>query len=168
LASFPEQASSLGVATVSVIQVTILIVSVLLMVGLTYLIRRTRLGLAMRAVAENPRAARLLGVDVERVIAESFFISSALGGAAGVLFGLAFNSISPDMGRSIELKGLAVIILGGMGSIPGAVIGGFALVMSVALTGQSSMRDAIAFACLFLMLLVRPTGLLGVKQARAG
>jgi branched-chain amino acid transport system permease protein len=172
IGSFPEEAISLGVATVSVIQITILVVSVLLMLGLTYLIRRTRLGLAMRAVAENPRAARLMGVDVERVIAQSFFISSALGGAAGVLFGLAFNSISPDMGRSIELKGLAVIIVGGMGSIPGAVLGGFALglieVLSVAITGQSSMRDAIAFACLFLILLVRPTGILGTRQARAG
>jgi branched-chain amino acid transport system permease protein len=142
------------------------------MLGLTYLVRRTKLGLAMRAVAESPRAARLMGVDVERVIAQSFFISSALGGAAGVLFGLAFNSISPDMGRSIELKGLAVIIVGGMGSVPGAVLGGFALglieVLSVAISGQSSMRDAIAFACLFLILLVRPTGILGSRQARAG
>lgn len=170
--SFPESAIPIGPVTVSAIQIVILVVSVALMVGLTYLINRTKLGLGVRAVAESPRAARLLGVDVERVIMQSFFISSALGGAAGVLFGLAFNSISPDMGRSIELKGLAVIIVGGMGSIPGAVIGGFALglieVLSVAVTGQSSMRDAIAFACLFLMLVARPTGILGERQARAG
>jgi len=170
--SFPESAIQVGPVSVSAIQVTILVVSVALMVGLTFLINRTKLGLGVRAVAESPRAARLLGVDVEWVIAESFFISSALGGAAGVLFGLAFNSISPDMGHSIELKGLSVIVVGGMGSIPGAVVGGFALglieVLSVAITGQSSMRDAIAFACLFLMLVVRPTGLLGVRQARAG
>ena len=124
----------------------------------------------MRAVAENERAARVLGIDVERTIVLSFAIASALGGAAGVLYGLAFNSISPDMGGSIELRGLAVIIVGGMGSIPGAVLGGFLLglveVMSVAITGQSSYRDAIAFAALFLVLLIRPSGILGTRAAR--
>jgi branched-chain amino acid transport system permease protein len=171
IGSFPEEPIPLGFASVSAIQVTILVVSVGLMVGLQYVVRRTRLGLAMRAVAENPRAAQLLGVNVDAVIAQSFFISSALGGAAGVLFGLAFNAISPDVGRSIELKGLAVIIVGGMGSIPGAVVGGFALglieVLSVALSGQSSLRDAIAFACLFLFLVVRPTGIFGGRGGRA-
>jgi branched-chain amino acid transport system permease protein len=172
IGSFPEDALDLGFATVSAIQVTILVVSVVLMVALRYVVQRTRLGLAMRAIAENPRAARLLGVNVDAVIAQSFFISSALGGAAGVLFGLAFNAISPDVGRSLELKGLAVVIVGGMGSIPGAVVGGFALglieVLSVALTGQSSLRDAIAFACLFLFLVVRPTGIFGTGGGRAG
>jgi hypothetical protein len=107
---------------------------------------------------------RILGVDVDRIIGWSFFISSALGGAAGVLFGLAFNSVSPDVGRSIELKGLAVIILGGMGSVAGAVIAGFAVgiieVFTVAQIG-SSYRDAVSFGVLFLILLVRPRGLLG-------
>src|SRR5260370_1407251 len=83
-----------------------------LVVVLRSLVRRTRLGAAMRAVAENERAARVLGIDVERTIVVSFAIASALGGAAGVLYGLAFNSISPDMGQSIELRGLTVIIVG--------------------------------------------------------
>ncbi len=108
-------------------------------------------------------------MDVDRVIAIAFFISSALGGAAGVLFGLAFNSISPDVGRSVELKGLAVIILGGMGSVPGAVIAGFALglieVFTVAHIG-SSFRDAVSFAVLFLVLIARPHGLFGRAAAR--
>jgi branched-chain amino acid transport system permease protein len=147
----------------------ILGLSVLLMVALTFLLAKTRLGRQIRAVAENPRAARVLGINVNRVIALSFFISSAMAGAAGVLFGLAFNSISPDVGRSVELKGLAVIILGGMGSVPGAVIAGFAIglveVFTVAYVG-SSYRDAISFAVLFLVLVARPRGLLGQKAAR--
>src|SRR5215471_11326221 len=139
-------------------------VSVVLMALLTYLLKKTRLGRQIRAVAESPRAARILGINVDRVIAASFFISSSLGGAAGVLFGLAFNSLSPDMGRSVELKGLAVIILGGMGSVTGAVIAGFAIglieVFTVARWG-SSYRDAVSFAVLFLVLIVWPRGLFG-------
>src|SRR5690242_9233526 len=135
----------------------------------TLLLARTRLGRQIRAVAESPRAARILGVNVDRAIAMAFFLSSALGGAAGVLFGLAFNSISPDVGRSVELKGLAVIILGGMGSVPGAVAAGFALglieVFTVAHLG-SSFRDAISFAVLFLVLIARPRGLFGRAAAR--
>jgi len=106
---------------------------------------------------------------VDRVIAWSFFISSALGGAAGVLFGLAFNAIQPDMGRGVELKGLAVIILGGMGSMPGAVLAGFLLglteVLVVAYLG-ASWRDAISFAGLFLILVLRPRGLFGAAALR--
>ncbi len=155
--------------TVSRLQLTIIGVAVLLVLALTWLVQRTRLGREVRAVAESPRAARVLGVDVDRAIAASFFISSALGGAAGVLYGLAFNSISPDMGRGVELKGLAVIILGGMGSMPGAVLAGFALglieVFVVANLG-GSWRDVISFAGLFLFLVLRPRGLLGAAATR--
>jgi branched-chain amino acid transport system permease protein len=169
LGTLPDTRLVLGEASVSMLQLTIIAVSVALMVALTLLLRRTRLGRRIRAVAESPLAARILGVDVDRVIAATFFLSSALGGAAGVLFGLAFNNISPDMGRSIELKGLAVIILGGMGSIPGAVLAGYALglveVFTVAHLG-SSWRDAVAFGVLFVVLLVRPRGLLGQAATR--
>jgi branched-chain amino acid transport system permease protein len=154
---------------VSRLQLTIIAIALLLFLALYWLVARTRLGREVRAVAESPRAARVLGVNVDRVIAASFFISSALGGAAGVLFGLAFNSISPDMGRSVELKGLAVIILGGMGSMPGAVLAGFALglteVFVVAHLG-GSYRDAVSFAGLFLILILRPRGLLGAASLR--
>jgi branched-chain amino acid transport system permease protein len=154
---------------VSFLQLTIVAVALALFLALTWLVNATRLGREIRAVAESPRAARILGVNVDRVIAWSFFISSALGGAAGVLFGLAFNSISPDMGRSVELKGLAVIILGGMGSMPGAVLAGFALGLSevfvVAHLG-ASYRDAVSFAGLFLILVLRPRGLLGAATLR--
>jgi branched-chain amino acid transport system permease protein len=154
---------------VSILQLTIVAVALALFLALSWLVNATRLGREIRAVAESPRAARILGVDVDRVIAWSFFISSALGGAAGVLFGLAFNSISPDMGRSVELKGLAVIILGGMGSMTGAVLAGFALglaeVFVVAHLG-ASWRDAVSFAGLFLILVLRPRGLLGAATLR--
>ena len=165
----PERTLSVGSASVPALQLAIVATAVVLMAALTLLLSRTRLGRQIRAVAESPRAARVLGVDVDRVIAAAFFLSSALGGAAGVLFGLAFNSISPDVGRGIELKGLSVIILGGMGSIAGAVAAGFALglieVFVVAGIG-SSYRDAVSFAVLFLVLLVRPRGLFGRAAAR--
>jgi branched-chain amino acid transport system permease protein len=165
----PDRDMHVGGAVLSELQLVIMALSLAMMVALTFLVRRTRLGREIRAVAESPLAARVLGVKVDRVIAASFFISSALGGAAGVLFGLAFNSISPDVGRSVELKGLAVIILGGMGSMPGAVLAAFALglveVFTVAQIG-SSYRDAVSFVVLFLILLVRPRGLLGQAVAR--
>ena len=155
--------------TVSRLQLTIVAVAVAMFLALTWLLTRTRIGREVRAVAESPRAARVLGVNVDRVIASTFFLSSALGGAAGILFGLAFNSISPDMGRSVELKGLAVIILGGMGSMPGAVLAGFLLglteVFVVAHLG-ASWRDAVSFAGLFLILVLRPQGFLGAAAAR--
>ncbi len=167
--TFSDRMVQIGGAQASLLQLCIVGISVVLMALLTLLLTRTRLGRRIRAVAESPRAARILGVDVDRTIAMAFFLSSALGGAAGVLFGLAFNSISPDVGRSVELKGLAVIILGGMGSVPGAVIAGFALglieVFTVAHIG-SSFRDAVSFAVLFLVLIARPHGLFGRAAAR--
>ena len=167
--TIPEKQIHVLGGVISRLQVTIIAVALLLFLVLWWLVQRTRLGREVRAVAESPRAARILGVDVDRAIAWSFFISSALGGAAGVLFGLAFNSVSPDMGRSVELKGLAVIILGGMGSMTGAVIAGFALglteVFVVAHLG-GSYRDAVSFAALFLILVLRPRGLLGAPSLR--
>ncbi len=169
IGTFPDRTIQVGGASASLLQLVIVAISVALMAALTFLLARTRLGRQIRAVAESPKAARILGVNVDKVIALAFFISSALGGAAGVLFGLAFNSISPDVGRSVELKGLAVIILGGMGSVPGAVVAGFALglieVFTVAHLG-SSFRDAISFAVLFIVLVARPRGLFGRAAAR--
>src|SRR5436190_12980003 len=167
--TFPDRAVHIGGATASLLQLCIVGISVVLMAVLTLLLARTRLGRHIRAVAESPRAARILGVNVDRAIAMAFFLSSALGGAAGVLFGLAFNSISPDVGRSVELKGLAVIILGGMGSVPGAVAAGFALGLIEVFTVEhlgSSLRDAVSFAVLFLVLIARPRGLFGQAAAR--
>jgi branched-chain amino acid transport system permease protein len=165
----PDRQLRVGAAVISELQLVIIAISVVMMLGLTWLVQRTRTGRQIRAVAESPLAARILGVNVDRIIAASFFVSSALGGAAGVLFGLAFNNVSPDMGRSVELKGLAVIILGGMGSMPGAVLAGFGMglveVLTVSQLG-ASYRDAVTFAVLFLVLLLRPRGLLGQAATR--
>ncbi len=167
--SFPSARVSFAGATVSVLQLVILAVAVTMMLGLNWLVASTRLGRAMRAVAENPRAARVLGINVERVTLITFMLSSALGSTAGILFALAFNSIRVEMGLAIELKGLAVIIVGGMGSLPGAMLGGLLLglaeVFSVARIG-SGWRDVVAFGLLFAILLLRPQGLLGRKRVR--
>ena len=168
--TFPEVVFPVAGAQITFLQLTIIGVALAMMAGLTLALRYTRWGKAVRAVAQNARAASLLGIDVDRIVAGSFVIASALGGAAGVLSALAFNVLTPDMGRSIELKGLAVIIVGGMGSVPGALLGGLILglieVFSVVLTGQSQMRDAIAFTLLFLILLLRPRGILGSRGLR--
>lgn len=167
--SFPGARYTVGGVTISLLQVIILVIAVAMMLGLNWLVASTRLGRAMRAIAENPKAARVLGVNVERVTLITFMLSSALGSAAGILFALAFNSIRVEMGLAIELKGLAVIIVGGMGSLPGAMLGGLALglaeVFSVAKIG-SGWRDVVAFGLLFAILLLRPQGLLGRKRVR--
>ena len=135
-----------------------------LMAALTVLIRRTALGRELRALAENPRAARLLGIDVDRAIALTFFLSAGLGGVAGVLYGFATNSPFSQMGLNFELKAFSVMVVGGMGSIPGAVLGAYLLsfgeVASLVFL-PSELRDAFAFGLLFVVLIVRPRGILG-------
>jgi len=160
----------LGGVTFTALDLGTLGTAIVLMLVLSYVLRATPLGRAIRAVAEDRIAAALLGIDIESTIAATFFIASALGGAAGILVGMEYNSVSVDMGGRIELKGLAVIILGGMGSVTGAVIGGFILgaveTFSVAYL-SSSLSDAIAFGVMFLILILRPTGIFGRKALRA-
>lgn len=167
--ALPTGVVSGGGVTATVVQIVIVCVSVVLMVALALLVGRSRLGRGMRAVAENPHAARVLGLNVERITIETFAISSALGAVAGVLFALNVNVAQLDLGSNIELKGLAVIIVGGMGSLPGAVIGGYALglaeVFAIAYVG-SSWKDAVAFGLLFLILVVRPRGIFGGRTVR--
>ncbi len=146
------------------IQIIILLVAITLMAVLQYLVVRTRAGQAMRAVAFNQRVASLLGINSGNVFRMTFFLAGALAGAAGVLFGLAYNTITPFMGDSVALKGLTVIVLGGLGNIQGAVVGGFVVaaleVFSIA-AGGSNYREAFVFTLLFLILLFRPQGLVG-------
>ncbi|MBI5018078.1 MAG: branched-chain amino acid ABC transporter permease [Deltaproteobacteria bacterium] len=162
--TIPEASFAVGSVQVTVLQVAIFVIAVALMLLLVALLQRTRLGKAVRAVAENPQTSYLLGINVEGVFRLVSFAAAALGGGAGVLIGLSFNAIFPFMGQPLLPKGVAVIILGGMGDVRGAMVGGLFLglaeVMSVAYL-SSDYRDAIAFGLLFLILLVRPSGLFG-------
>ena len=164
--SLPADVFSVGGLQLDTLRTVIIALAIALMVGLTLLVRRTRLGRELRALAENPRAARILGIDVDRAIAATFFLSAGLGGVAGVLYGFATNSPFSQMGLNFELKAFSVMIVGGMGSIPGAVLGAYLLsfgeVASIALL-PSELRDAFAFGLLFIVLLVRPRGILGQR-----
>ncbi len=168
----PEDSIQLGGGIfVQPIRLIILVVSLVLMVLLQYLVNRTRVGRQMRAVAFNQRTARLLGIDVSRIYLLTFFLAGVLGGAGGLLYGLAFARVTPYMGQDIALVGLTALVLGGLGSIPGAVIGGFLVAILQTLSvviGGSNYRDAVVFIVFFLILLVRPQGLLGhPEQSRA-
>jgi branched-chain amino acid transport system permease protein len=162
---------SLGIAGIhlTALELGIILLSFVLMAVLMVALKRTQLGRALRAIAESPKAAYLLGINVEGLFYLTSFAAAALGGLAGVLIGLYSNAVFPLMGQPMLHKGIAVIILGGMGDIRGAMLGGlflgFAEVLSVAYIG-STMRDAVAFGLLFLVLLVRPKGLFGTLQER--
>jgi len=161
---FAEIKFQVGTATIYLVQVIILAVSILLMAGLSLWLNRTRAGKALRATAENLETASLLGVDTRRIITATVVIASAMGGVAGVLVGLAFNYINNQMGLSMGLKGLAIIIFGGMGSVAGAMAGGLILGLSetfVVAYGSSGYRDAIAFITIIVVLLFKPQGLFG-------
>ncbi|MFZ6641480.1 branched-chain amino acid ABC transporter permease [Undibacterium sp. TC4M20W] len=162
--TIPEESFSLGNLHLTAVQLAIVVIAFILMLVLLQVMRRTQIGRALRAIAESPKAAYLLGINVEGLFFLTSFAAAALGGAAGVLVGLSFNAISPFMGQPMLHKGIAVIILGGMGDIRGAMIGGlflgFAEVMSVAYI-SSDFRDAVAFGLLFIILLVRPSGMFG-------
>jgi len=144
----------------------IVIVTALSLIGITaLLIRKTKTGKAIRAVAQNRNAAILMGVNVERISQVVFGISSALGVAAGALIG-ALLAIAPGVGESLAVKGFAVLILGGLGSVPGAVLGGVILGVSEAMAAgfiSSAYKDVIAFLVMIGVLLLRPEGLLGKR-----
>jgi len=164
--SLPTGLIVLGGLQLDTLRIVIIGLAIVLLLGLTYLVRRTALGRQLRALAENPRAARIVGIDVERAVAVTFFLSAGLGGVAGVLYGFATNSPFSQMGLAFELKAFAVMIVGGMGSIPGAVLGAYILAfgeIASLLWLPSELRDAFAFGLLFVVLLIRPSGLLGKR-----
>jgi branched-chain amino acid transport system permease protein len=165
----PQDSLQVAGVSVTVLELGIILVSFVLMAVLMVTLRRTQLGRALRAIAESPKAARLLGINVDGLFMLTSFVAAGLGGISGVLIGLYSNALFPLMGQPMLHKGIAVIILGGMGDIRGAMLAGlflgFAEVLSVAYIG-SDMRDAVAFGLLFLVLLVRPKGLFGSVQER--
>ena len=156
----------LGGVTVTNIQVLIFVVVALLLVGLQYLVFRTKFGMAMRTVSYDAQVARLMGINVDYVISVTFGLGSALAAAGGVLYMLAYPQINPFMGTMPGLKAFVAAVLGGIGIIPGAVLGsvirGQVETLTVAFV-SSQLRDAVAFGVLILVLLVRPTGILGKR-----
>lgn len=164
--TFPVTQVSIGPAEISSLQLLILGVSACLMVGLELIVRKTKIGKAMRATSQDYQTAALMGINVNQVISFTFGLGSSLAAAGGVLVGILYNSVSFNMGLMFGLKAFSAAVLGGIGSIPGAMFGGLFLgvaeVMGVA-AGYSSYRDAIAFAILVLVLLIKPTGLFGEK-----
>ncbi len=145
----------------------VLVTAGILMVGLRLIVMKTKIGTAMRAVSYNPTAASLMGININAVISFTFIIGSSLAGAAGILYGLNYPSIDPLMGILPGLKAFVAAVLGGIGNIPGAALGGMIIgLLETFVTGYISptYRDAIAFGILILILLFKPTGLLGKKE----
>ncbi len=153
-----------GPLHISLMRIIVIVSTIGLMIGLTLLVSRTRLGKAMRAVSYDREAAAMMGIDPDKVIVATFFIGSALAGAAGVMFGLVFERVFHLMGFTAGLKGFTAAVIGGIGNIPGAMLGGLIIGLAESFsTGyiSSTFQNLIVFGILIVILLVRPTGLLG-------
>ena len=170
--TFPEDVLNNAVFQIGGIQISqqqiyIIAVTLILMLALTYIVGRTRMGRAMRAVSVDEKAAELMGISVDRTISFTFLLGSVLAGAAGVLVGVYYNSINPLMGMVPGLKAFIAAVFGGIGIIPGAMIGGFAIGLLEALVSAVNLsvwKDGVVFAILIVVLLVKPTGILGRPQ----
>ena len=167
--TLPADALSFAAIRITQLEIQIILLAFALMAVLLWGLKQSRVGWALRGLAESPKAAALLGVNVEGFFRSTAVLASLLGGVAGVLIALYSNSVFPSMGQPMLHKGIAVVILGGMGDVRGALLGGFFLgfaeVFSVAYIG-STMRDAVAFGLLFAILLLRPQGLFGQAAQR--
>jgi len=171
--AFPDLLPPIRIAlgegvTISGNHLLVMVVTLILLIGLREVVLRTRFGLALRALSQNRDAAALMGVNSNAVIALTFAVGSALAGAAGVLYAMNIHSIEPLMGTLPGIKAFVAAVLGGIGSLPGAAIGGLLLGLSECLLGGSflsSYRDAIAFGILIVILLIRPSGLFGSSAA---
>ncbi|MDO4666468.1 MAG: branched-chain amino acid ABC transporter permease [Streptococcus sp.] len=166
--SFPQVIKvtryTLGPISISNVQLMILGISIFLMLALQFIVQKTKMGKAMRAVSVDSDAAQLMGINVNRTISFTFALGSALAGAAGVLIALYYNSLEPLMGLTPGLKSFVAAVLGGIGIIPGAALGGFVIGLLetfATAVGLSDFRDAIVYAILIVILLIRPSGILG-------
>ena len=164
---FTGEGFTLGGVTVSRLTAITLVVTVVLMVLLTLFVNRTRVGKAMRAVSEDQGAAQLMGINIDTSISITFAIGSALAAVAAVLYSSTYPLINPYMGSMLGLRAFIAAVIGGIGVIPGAMIGGFIIGIAEALIkryNSSAMADAIVFALLIIVLLVKPSGLLGRNE----
>ena len=161
----PPIAFHIGGATVRLREILIWIIAVVLMVGLIYFVGHTKLGKAMRATAQDAEAARMMGVDVDKVILIAFFLASALAGASGLIFGLYYNVTSFIIGFNAGLRSFTAAVLGGIGNVPGAMLGGVLIGLIEALCGtipgMVAWADVVIFSILVLVLALRPAGILG-------
>ena len=175
---FPQIFFHIGPVTISSINILVLVVALVLMVGLQWLVTRTRMGRAMRAVAQDREAAALMGVNVDRIIALTFFIGAALAGAAGLIYGLQFGSTIFYLGFTLGLFAFTAAVLGGIGNLVGAMLGGVLIGVIESLAtlipdsnlggfglphGGAPWHEAIIFLVLILILIFRPSGLLGQR-----
>lgn len=161
---FFEAAVTMGDIIITWLQVFILLVATLMMAGLHTIIHHTKVGTAMRAIAQDKVTASLMGINVNRVISFTFAIGSAMGGVAGILVGIYYNAIWPTMGYIAGIKAFAAAVLGGIGSVPGAMLGGGVLGMAEVMGAgyiSSAYRDGIAYAVMILVIIFKPSGLLG-------
>jgi len=164
----PQVAVSLGGLQVPLLRILVVLASVVMMAALYLFVQKTKIGIAIRAAAIDQGAARLMGIDVNRVVSLVFLIGPALGGAAGLLVGLYYGQVNFTMGWTYGMKAFTAAILGGIGNIPGAMVGGLLLGVIEALGAaylSVAWKDAFAFFVLVLILIVRPTGLLGERVA---
>ncbi len=155
---------AIGDAVLRLREILIWVIAVLLMLGLHFFVQRSKMGKAMRATAQDPEAARMMGVDVDRIIIIAFFIGSALAGAGGLIFGLYYNFTSFIIGFTAGLRAFTAAVLGGIGNVPGAMLGGVIIGLVEAMGGQfiaTAWTDVIIFSILVLVLVFRPAGLLG-------
>ncbi len=153
--------------TVSYLQITIIVLSIILMIILHLIIHKTKMGTAMRAIAQDKRAAALMGIDVNRVISFTFALGSGLAAVAGIFIGMYYNSIYPMMGYIAGIKAFAAAVLGGIGSVPGAMLGGVVLGMAETLGAgyiSSAYRHGIAYAAMIFVILFNPAGLMGKRK----
>jgi branched-chain amino acid transport system permease protein len=158
---------TIGSVTIDSVQIMVLVLGLLLTVGLRELVNRTKLGKQMRAVAADREAAEMMGINVNFIIAATFFLGSALAGVAGVMGGLLFNQVTPTIGFIVGLKAFTAAVVGGIGSLPGAMLGGLLIgVAESMITGyiSSTYTNLFVFALLIVVMLVRPSGLLGRAQ----
>ena len=165
----PVQQFSFGAVTLTNLQILIAIVSLSLMIGLQLFIKLTRTGKAMRALADDREAASLVGIDTNRIIAIAFIIGSALAGAGGVMFGMYYHTINFHDGYLAGLKAFTAAVFGGIGNIPGAMIGGLLLGILEGIGAgylSSEWKNVFAFLILILILLFRPTGLFGSRVVK--
>jgi branched-chain amino acid transport system permease protein len=159
----------IGSVTIDAVQIMVLAMGLALMVGLRLLVNRSRLGKQMRAVSSDREAAEMLGINVNLTIAATFFLGSALAGVAGVMAGLLFNQVTNTIGFIAGLKAFTAAVVGGIGSLPGAMLGGLLIGLAESfITGyvSSTYTNLIVFGVLIAVMLVRPTGLLGRAQLR--